>query len=303
MRSLLAPTEDFIKIERTELAADATAGSNVTLTLQNNNQCAENTFIAVGREGSDKAELQKINQAVTPGQSVRVATLLFNHKAGEPVTVYRFDKRKFYGSTTEDGTYAELTDDGSPVIIQVDDPQGTTIEYTGVEGYTHFKATYYNSVTLEETDADDSEAVAGDQTGRYASIYGIRKMAGFTENRYITDGRVEDKRRQAENEINSAIFARYTLPLSEVPPMITYVCECLAAGYMHYEEYGPEGEAVKKLGEARGILKAIQDGRQVLLGSDYTELPSTNQPNMLIGKPNGSETGSETSKFQIGQKF
>ena len=303
MRSFLAPTEDFIKIERTELAADVTAGTDKTLVLKNNDRCADNTFLVIGREGSEQAELEQINQAVVAGTDVRVATLKFPHKAGEPVTVYRYDKRKFYGSLTEDGSYSELTDDGSPVLIQVDDPQGTQFEYTGIQGYLYFKATYYNSETTDETDVTDAQATLADESVRYCSLYGIRKMAGFTENPFITDGRIEDKRKQAENEVNSFLIDRYVLPLDEIPPLITYVTECLGAGYLHYEEYGPEGDAVKKLGEARGILKALQKGTQRLIGADSTELERVTTGVVLKGYPDGSEEGGDARKFTKGQKF
>lgn len=305
MRTFIAPTEDYIKLERTKLAADATAGSNVSLTLENNNGIIENIYIVIGQEGSEKAELQQVNQAVTVGQGVRVATLLFAHKAGEPVTVYRYNKRKFYGATTADGSYTELTSDGSPKTIEVDDPQGTKFEYTGTT-YLYFKSTYYNSTDTVETDEDESDAVPGDQTGRYASIYGIRKMAGFTENRFINDERFEGKRTEAESEINSSIFARYALPLSEVPPLLRYVCECLAAGYLHFEEYGPEGDAVKKLGEGRGILNQIKKGTQILLDSNLQELTRSGATvtTRLDGRPNGTETCPEHQrKFSVGQKF
>src|SRR4051794_29187124 len=115
MRSLLAPTEPFIKVETSKLAADATAGSNVTLTLENNDGFANTDFIVVGHEGNELAELEQINQAISGSTNVRVATLKFNHVAGEPVTKYRFNKRKFYGATSADGSYTELTSEGSPV--------------------------------------------------------------------------------------------------------------------------------------------------------------------------------------------
>src|SRR4051794_9405442 len=91
--------------------------------------------------------------------NVRVGTLKFAHKAGEPVVKYRYNQRRFYGSLTATGSYSELTTSGSPIAIQVDDPQGTTLEYTGDEGYAYFKATYWNSATSEETDDDDADAV------------------------------------------------------------------------------------------------------------------------------------------------
>lgn len=303
MRVLFAPTEDHIKLERTKLAADVSAGSNVTLVLENNNGMADGTYICIGMEGSELAELQVINQAVTGATDVRVATLSFPHKAGEVVTVFRYNKRRFYGATTEDGVYNHLTDDGSPVQIQVDDPQGTRLEYTGVQGYVYFKATYYNSTTTTETDIDDSEAVYADSALRYASLYGIRKKGGFTNNPYLTDGRIEDKRRQAENEINSTLISRYALPLAEIPPLITLICELLAAGYLHYEEFGGDSDGVKFLGEARGILKAISDGRQRLIGADMTELETVSNINVLTGKPDGTEEGREQRKFTNDQIF
>lgn len=302
MKSLLAPTEDFIKVERTELTADASAGSSVALTVKNNNGMANNTFVVVGREGAEGAELCKINASVTAGTAIQVATLVLAHKKGEPVTVYRYDKRKFYGCATSDGTFVELTSDGSPVAIQVDDPTGAQLEYSG-STYTYFKATYYNSVTAAETSIEEARSVLADESARYATIYGIRKKGGFANNSYLSDGRIEDKRMQAENEINSTLITRYSLPLDEVPPLITLVCELLAAGYLHYEEFGSEGDGVKMLGEARGILKKIQSGEQRLIGADWTELAAITTINVLRGKPDGSEEGDEVAKFTIADKY
>lgn len=304
MRTLIAPTEDFIKLERTTLDADVAAGSNVSLTLLNNDGLANTDFIVIGREGSEKAELEQINQAVTPGTSVRVATLKFAHKKGEPVVKYRYNKRKFYGSILAAGPFVELTADGSPVIIQVDDLQGTLIEYTGGEGYEYFKATYFNSEDSDETDPADSEAVLADESVRYTSLYAIRVQAGLTENPYITDERIERKRKQAENEINSVLLSRYVLPLEEVPPLIQRLCELLAGGYIDFEEFGKDGEGVKWLGEARGILKSIREGTQRLIGAEGTELTVQSKTNKLRGYPD-NEGDSETPKrmFSVDKTF
>lgn len=304
MRILIAPTEDYIKLERTELGDDVAAGSNITLPLLNNNGFAENDFIVIGREGSEKAELEQINQAVSGATDVRVATLRYAHKKGEAVTRYRFNKRKFYGALTATGVYTELTADGSPVTIQVDDPQGTLLEYSGGEGYTYFKATYYNSQTLDETAEDDSEAVLADESKRYTSIYAIRVQAGFTQNPYITDERIERKRKQAENEINSALLSRYVLPLEEVPPLIQRVCELLAGGYLDFEEFGADGQGVKWLGEARGIIKALREGTQRLIGADGEELTVQSKTNTLRGYPD-NEGDEETPDrlFSIGKTY
>src|SRR5215211_4991928 len=98
MLQFSAPTEDWIKTEVGTLNADASAGSNVTLTLINNDGLAETDFIAVGHQGSGLCELAQINNSVTAGISARVTTLKFNHKAGEPITRYSYNQRKFYGA-------------------------------------------------------------------------------------------------------------------------------------------------------------------------------------------------------------
>ena len=304
MKTLIAPTEDFIKLERTVLASDASAGSNVSLTLESNNGLANNDFIVIGYEGSELAELEQINAAISGNTSVQVATLKFNHKKGEPVTLYRFNKRKFYGATSATGSYTELTAEGSPKDIQVDDPQGTMLEYTG-STYTYFKSTYYNSYTTDETAIADATATEADESKRYASLYAIRKHAGLAGNPFYSDLRIETKRKQAENEINSAIYSKYVLPLTEVPALISQICELLAAGYIDFEEFGGDGEGVKWLGEARSLLKGITDGKRRLIGADGVELTTNTKAGVLSGYPDASitEGSAEDFKFKIDDKY
>jgi len=282
-----APTEDFIKLEVGQLNADASAGSSVTLTLINNDGFSNNDFVVVGFEGNELAELCQVNQSVSAGTTIRVATLKFNHKKGEPVTCYRYNQRKFYGATSESGSYTELTSEGSPKTIQVDDPMGTFIEYTG-STYTYFKSTYYNSTTTDETSQSDALATLGDESLRYTTIYDIRKAAGLAGNPLYSDARIETKRKQAENEINSVLYARYVLPLTEIPALIGQICELLAAGYIDFEEFGKEGEGVKWLGEARALLKALANGTQRLIGADGTELATNTNTGVLSGYPDSA---------------
>jgi phage gp36-like protein len=300
MRTLLAVTEPFIKTQTTRLSADAAAGSSVALSVENSDGFAEADFVVIGREGSELAELQQIDDAVSDPQEISVGTLKFNHQKDEPVTLYRFNQRKFYGSTSAGGVYVELTGDGSPKDIQVDDPQGTVFEYSGNTA-TYFKATYYNSETSEETAIGDSEAALADETTRYASLWAIRKHAGLAGNSLYSDFRMEMKRKQAENEINSALLSRYTLPLSEVPPLVSHLCELLAAGYIDYEEFGADGQGGKWLGEARAILKAIQNGKQLLIGVDGTELGRQTGTDVLAGYPNDEDT--DAANFAMDDRF
>jgi phage gp36-like protein len=306
MKTLLSPTEDFVKSEQSVLNADASAGSNVSLTLESNDGMARYAFVAIGNEGAENCELEQINVAPTGNAVVQVATLKHAHLKGEPVVVFRYDKRKFYGCTTATGTYAELTTDGSPKLIEVDDPQGTLLEYTGLEGYIYFKSTYYNSQSLEETTIDDSEAVLADETKRYCSIYAIRKQAGLSKNPFITDGDIETYRKRAENEVNSILAAKYVLPLAEVPAIIENACTLLAAGYIDYKEFGKDGEGVKWLGEGRGILNSIKKGTQLLIGIDGAALSfSSTNSQQLRGFPDDSigDGDSDARQFRIDQQF
>jgi hypothetical protein len=98
MKVLQAPTEDFIKRDRTKLAADVAAGSSIVTTMENATTYRVNDYVVLGVEGSLQAELCQIT-AIT-GQAVTLATVLFPHKTDEPVVQYRYNQRKFYGSVT-----------------------------------------------------------------------------------------------------------------------------------------------------------------------------------------------------------
>lgn len=306
MKPLLASTDSSIILARSTLKADAVAGSSVTLQLVNNAGFADAAFVVIGELGSELAELQQINQAVTAGSNIRVATLVRDHPEGTPVVVFRYNKRKFYGSETQGGTYTELS--GSPIAIGVDNPQGTYMEYTG-STYNYFKATYYNSTTVEETDKDDLTGQAADQSTRYCTIWDIRLQAGLTQNPYISDGRLERKRLQAENLVNSYIGNKYVLPLTYVPGMVQIITTLLAAGYVDFEEYGADGLGVKWLGEAKGMLKAIQEGSQTLFDADQIQLPTLTDGGgfAMEGKPDtdGSDSSGEDSPamFRKDMKF
>lgn len=301
MKTLLAVTDEYIKTGFSRLDADVVAGTNVALTLENNEGMQDTSYIVIGHEGSELAELEQINAAVTAGTQVRVATLKFNHRKGEPVTIYRYNQRKFYGATAAGGSYSELTSYGSPKDISVDNPQGTVIEYNGIEGYTYFKATYYNSTTTEETDSGDATETAGDESTRYTTLWDIRKHAGLAGNGKYSDLRLETKRKQAENEIDSVIFSLYVLPLTEVPALLSQICELLAAGYIDYEEFGKDGEGVKWLGEARALLTQIAQNKRRLIGADGTELTSNAKVGVLDGYPNAS--GTDAANFSMSDTF
>lgn len=302
MKTLQAPTEDFIKREKTKIGADVDSGSSVAITVENEDGFEADDYIVIGRFGTETAELQQITSV--SDETLTVGTLDMNHEEGEPVTMIRYNQRKFYGATSKDGSYTELTSDGSPIDIQVDDPNGALIEYTGPEGYSFFKATYYNSQEDLETSLSDATAVEADETKRYTSIYRIRKKAGITENEFISDAYIEGIRQDSENEVDSYLAKRFTLPLSEVPNTIRSITTTLAAGYIHDEEIGEEGYGSKWLKEARSQLKALRDGRMELIGGDGAEVEGTTRYGQVSSYPDSSTDGTaEDRKFTMDQEF
>jgi phage gp36-like protein len=309
MKVLLAPTESFIKRETSQVAENANAGSSVVVTLKNSLNFAVNDYVAIGTEGSESAELAKIT--AVSGQTVTLDLLKLPHYADEPIVKYRYNKRKFYGCATINGTYVDLASYGSPVTINVGDNLGTLLEYTGTEGYVYFKATYYNSTTTEETSTSDADPVYADDSLRYCSIYAIKKQAGLTNNPYITDGIIETYRKRAESEVDSYLNSHYTLPLvnsdgdNEVPFLIENCTTLLAAGYMDYQEFGKDGQGVKWLGEARSILKKLQNGGSIqLLGSNKQEMQEKELSSGVHSYPNEvNNTDGPIQMFTTRQKF
>lgn len=309
MKVLIAPTEDFVKRERAKLTLNVSGGSSVVCTLDNVTGFAVNDYVVVGYEGSDGCELAKIT-AVT-GETITLDTLNVNHLSGDSIVVYRYNKRKFYGCATINGSYTELTSYGSPVVIGVNNPQGTFLEYTGLEGYIYFKSTYYNSTTTDESNLTDADAVLADESVRYCSIYAIRKQAGLTSNPYFDDGMIENYRKRAENEVNSYLNSRYLLPLTnssgvqEIPFLVENCTVLLAGGYIDYQEFRQDGEGVKWLGEARSILKKLQTpGGQQLLGSDWQEMQTQTLTSGPTGYPNTVDNlNGPTQKFTMDQTF
>lgn len=309
MKVLTAPTEEFNRRERTQLAANASAGSSVVVTVANVADFSVNDYVVVGLEGSQQAELTQVTAIF--GQTLTLALLTLAHELNEPVVKYRYNQRRFYGSTSATGSFLELTSSGSPLTIMVNDPQGTTLEYTGLEGYTYFKATYFNSTTNDTTDLANSDAVLADESLRYCSIYAIRRQAGLTNNPYITDGDIEAYRKRAENEVDSWLSAKFIMPytnasgIEEIPAVLENITMLLAAGYMDYREYGRDGQGVKWLGEARAILKALQGpGGQTLIGSDHLEMQVVTNSQSVVGYPDivDDECG-PPQFFTMTQKF
>lgn len=277
MRYLTAPTEyDVVAAAKTVLAESMDAGESGAVSVENAAGMHGGNIakVVIGPFGSEGSEDVTITDGSDANNTLTLGTNNLPHKSGEVVTAVLFDKRKFYGATSEDGTYAELTSYGSPVAIAFDDPQGTTIEYDGDEGYTHFKSTYYDSVNDVETDIDDAVAVAGDQSSRYCTLWGIKVKARLQDNAAIGDDRWEDARTAAESKVAAALAAQYSMPISSVPGIVRELTRRLAAAYVLEDELGGgEGsEAAMMLKSAERTCSDIASGKIQVVDEDGSVL-------------------------------
>ncbi len=121
------------------------AGSAKDITVDNNNDFAQDDFVLAGEIGKGTSEIFKVNAAVTAGTVIQADTLLFPHNAGTPLYQIPYNQVKFYHSASLTGDKTLLgTED-----IDADNDYTVHIDTTNISGYLFF--TLYNSVTSVES--------------------------------------------------------------------------------------------------------------------------------------------------------
>jgi len=278
MQILLAPTEDVVLREKTALSADE-AAAQTTLSVYNPAGFTVGDFVIVDELGSEISELKKIASIDTSANTITLTVALSRaHSKDAPITKIRYDKRKFYRSSTKTGTYSHLASEGSPVLIQVDQPEGTEFEDSTGATTSWYKATYYNSSTGDETSIDDAVATKAGDAEHYTSIYKIRVEAGFQNNAYIGSDLIDRYRYEAEAQAEGEVVGVYQLPFSSPPKIFQHIITLLAAGLLISKEYGLESDidisktGQSKIDRAEELLGKIKDGKILLVGEDSNEL-------------------------------
>ncbi|MFA5396246.1 MAG: phage protein Gp36 family protein [Methanogenium sp.] len=276
MQILVAPIEEVVLGEKTYLSADEAAGQT-SLSVENSQGFASADYLVVDIIGSEIAELLKISSTST--NSITLASAItIAHAKGTQLQVIRYNQRKFYRSSTEDGTYSHLSSEGSPVNIQVDQPEGTEFEDSSGTSSSWYKSTYYNSTTGTESSLDDAVATKAGDTEHYTSIYKIKVEAGFQNNSYIGSDLVDRFRTEAEAQADGAVVGVYQLPFSSSPKLFQHIVTLLAAGNLLAKEYGLEADVEisktgqRKIERAEELLEKIRDGKIILIGEDGSEL-------------------------------
>lgn len=274
MRILVAPTENFILGEKTFFGENASSSVS-TITVKNASNFKAGSFIVLGTIGNETTEIKQIDTIDEDLQSMTlVEATNFAHSKLEPIQEIRYNKRKFYRSDSEEGTFTHLSSEGSPVAIQVDIPEGTRFEDTTGTGDHYYKATYFNSHSGDESRTDDSIAAKASDVEHYTSIFKIRAEAGLLENYYITSDLIHSYRLEAEAEVEGMVANVYQLPFSYKPKILQHIVTLLAAGHLLSKEYGMEADIeISKSGErkierANMLLEKIMEGTLLLIGED-----------------------------------
>lgn len=259
--------------EHTELSASAPAGAT-SIQVTSTQGYVANSILYVGqlsRETCEKATVSAVTNATTLALN---SALKLDHASSESVWSVVGSHLRIYRAADVDGTVPP--DDAFSVLAtrEIDADQTSTYynDPTGSSAY-WYRITYYDPDSQAETPLSEAPAFRGDDFGHYCSLPQIRTEAGFTNALNLRDSDIDQQRRAAEREINSALGSRYTVPFDPVPGLINTITIQLAAGLLMADAYGSSSpNVVAKLKDVRAQLQALHDGLQVIPGLDGTPL-------------------------------
>lgn len=285
--------------ERTELSTDYVPLAT-TIKVQSSEGYVSGQTIYVGqmsREGVEKAVIATVVDETTISLT---QALKLPHARYEPVRAVLGDLIHVYRAANINGSVP--ADEAFTVLATRSinaDHQSTY--YTDSSGDSSFwyRFTYYNAITLDETDLADSVAVRGDDFGHYASISEIRVEAGFENALNLKDSTIDLHRRAAETEINAALSGAYTVPFAPVPGIIRTLTIQLASAMLLIQAYGESAGNRQKLKDARAAIDGYKNQSSVLTDNDGNSLSTSDS---ISGYP-GAPSREAPRYFRMGEKF
>lgn len=278
--------------ERGELTAGALAGStSVSVRSTQGYEAGHTIYVgALSREGCERV-------VIASASDPTVLTLLtLNHSQFEPVTSVVGDLIHIYRAANIDGSVP--ADDFFTVLATRNiDPDQLSSYYTDAGGSSAFwyRSTYYNAATNDETALSNSEPDRGDDFGHYATIAAIRSEAGFGQAHNLSDLDVDQQRRAAETEINTALAGAYTVPFKPVPDAVRVLTEKLAAAMLLTNAYGDVNPYAQRLKDARAAIQTFAISASAITDEDGTSL-TTNEGV-------SSDFGDEPRMFTVRQRW
>jgi hypothetical protein len=308
MRQFYAPTEDIIKSAKSWFASDHSAGVT-TIVVKNSAQFVAGKYICLGREGDETTELKRIT-TVTDNTHIEVDSVtVFPHYIDNLITQYDYNQRKLYSRATSDDSWVHVTSD-SPKNIAVDSSLGTLFEDAAGTSATQYISTYSNVFASTETDQDDSVVVSGTASStNLCSLQSIRTSAGWQDNFYVTDPRIDEARQQAQGEVWASLRKRYTFPLTRSSNYLERIVVDMSVGFLFIDEYGINVQNValdgyKRLEGARKKLEELATGTKTLYDESTGEDQGLSSRDTVAFYPDNSTDNEDDERiFSIGMKF
>lgn len=300
------PVENII--EETLLNADMAAGTSMT--VRDNQGFSADDFILIGNKGSETGEIRTVATVNADLVSVTItAATKLAHDRFEPVYKLFGDQMKLYRAANVDGSIPANASFSVVATIDIDPDQQSTAytDSTGSSDY-WYKRTFYNQTSTEETPLADAPAYRGAQYPAYATIEQIRNKAGLENNRWITDEKVDEKRRSAQSIIDARLQGTYTVPFTPpVNQLINEITQLYAAGLLLTQSYSVGGAGVRTQGETMlnevtndngtGLLDKLDS--QVLRLTDLTGTSETSTV-AAIGYSSWPNDSTETADYDDG---
>ncbi len=171
---LIADNPSLDNLEKSYLTTAYAAGVT-SIEVRNNDRFVNGDLIQIGRPGSEKTEIVAITASVTKGTAMTVGATTFPHEADDPVYKLRYNKVRFYRSTTGiGGSYSVLNE----AEVDVDNAILKTVydDTTSLTTY-YYKISYYNSAGSVESSLSDPIPASG-----YA-----RGTVGFLVNEFFEE--------------------------------------------------------------------------------------------------------------------
>lgn len=313
MRQFYAPIEDIIKSAKSQFSADVPAGST-NISLKNTTGMTANKYIVLGRIGDETSELKKISSITDEDTIVVDSATLFPHYLDGYVTQLDYNQRKLYSRASATASWAEVSAD-SPKDIVVDSPLGTLFEDSAGTSTTQYISTYYNEALVIETEQDDADIVYGtDSSVNLCTIQQIRVSAGWQDNYYVPDSRIDEARQQAQGEVWAMLRNKYTFPLTRNSKFLERIVIDMAVGFLFIDEYGLDVQNVakdgyKKIEDARIKLTQLAQGVYTLYDETEDEDQELSSRGTVSFYPDAttdedaSPENDDERIFSIGMKF
>lgn len=155
---LIASNPPLDNLEKSYLSQAYSSGVT-SISIRNNDRFTNGGIIMIGLEGAEKTEIVAISGAVTKGNNLTITATTFPHEADDPVYVLRYNKVRYYRSTTGiGGSYALLAE----VEIDVDNATLATVydDLVSLSSY-YYKISFFNSGSSVESALSDPLAATG----------------------------------------------------------------------------------------------------------------------------------------------